>query len=1278
MKSLRSYLVFVLAIMFICLGYSESVVLRTFQLPVTNIHNYNNVSRLVTFIYIPSNKPSIDYKCTFTINCGKVPFGIENSTEFDLYPNEIKRINITITNTTEPVKCLETVKCTPETGSETLPLETERNFVVLPFFETLPNQLQVYLITSNYWYMNKPAVLYLVDNYSEPTICKLYINGVTKNIALTPGSVIKINVENPLDYNIVHIECQNNGNKYFNTLAIKGILFHKLVDLSKYVSINIEKTSDGFNINVKNTYDQNIVCFVSVYDSNFKKKYIETKNVATPGKNSITTWMYKLKDLGISLSENVKIGVLVVCSAPYTTKLKTQKVLSYSFTKNNAELINLRQEFFGNMVKIINLYSKAEKYGKKLDQWDCGDHKTILSSLKSEIGKIFLQYQDDKNSVDAMENLISQQNKLISELQKLYENWNEEVIKIANEYSIKRKQFLKNYYYVKNIYNKMIKSKCISESLYKNQIDQLDNDYKYVSSVLTVSCVLLKKLPTMINDVKKVNQSLQLKFKVCKKIIKNPKYKKELLKKIKALYNEMYTLKNKLYFSYKGNLTYIIVQMFIINNISKLMVACYNLENSLNSMSYEEAEEQYETIKTIFEHEYVFLRSILETLIKGKLLKFGQYTKVFNKNKEFLKTYDEVYKIVNKYYNDLMDHINSNNDMVKYSKTIKKDIIICIKNLNKLDKFLVHIEIYVNDTFDEAVPLAKVFIDGKFVGYTNGNGFLVVKVIKGPQTIEVEAPSYKKQIKTVDVTLDNQLIVVMLKPISTTEKYSPIVEHYIDSKVIFGEICSTLKHPQCLSNSMVHPGFIQLHPNSDEIKNIISKIPKLYITSCKVDNNCKSLLIYLMNVVHNIIHYNNKCLAKNSGKVKLREGCMAWWGSDYAILSYHTGVCADFARITVSLLRALGIPARYVIIAARTNNHWKKYYGANFYHAFTQVYINGHWVFYDTLWNYIGKPVYPLSCISTVETPYTTIEDGKRQTVYISLLKQMSEYYPICPGIRGTKIPSSSHIPKAPLAAPFEQTTDFDNYSCLIFLQNKTVVCQVNNTIFSLSGLNFNNWINVDHVYKGLTRSLIFGTLNNTTIAAYVAPGAKVNILICGLNNSTVVSPGFVAINRSCVLYTSGLPGLFKIEIAYPPFFYSDNALVRRSAMLYGYLVINNSTLAKITDMPVSLSQIAVLGSVNQELATLYIIKKHTCPSGISILNNLNIDNINDILLNKPNTLVLVNTTDTMDVEHNLLNLCQKPVKFRIDTNPNHLYPDVSNDVVRICLLGINYMNMFV
>ena len=1275
MKRLLLYSAIVLGVMFICLGYSESVVIKTFQLPVTNIYSYNNVSKLVTFIYIPSKKASINYKCEFTINCGKIPFGISNSTSFELYPNEIKRINITIANITKPVACQESVKCTPENNSEALPLIKDVKITVLPFFETIPDQLKIQVISSKYWYINKPAVLYLVNNYSESAVCEVSINDVPKDINIPAGAVIRINYHSPLDYNIVTIVCKGHGVKYSNTITTTGILYHKLVNLSKFVSVEIKKTSDGFNVSVKNKYNQNVVCLVSVYDSKFNKKYIETKNVATPGNNSITVWTFKLKDLGLTLNENVKIGVSIVCSAPYTTKIKKKEVLSYTLNKTEATLENLRQVFFNNILKLTNLYTKAKKYGNKLQKWNCGDYKSKLNSMKHKIDELFTEYLNNKNNITNLKKLISNESELIAEFQTIVNNWKKNVSKISKEFYDEQGEFLDQYYYVTYLYQQLIEKGCISKDSYKDQIGKIYN-YFNITEYAQVSCPLLKKLPTMIKQAKSLNETLQSDKNKCSITPNKKQDKKSLLKKIKDLYNKMYDFKNKLYFAYNNNITMKEIILPVISDVSTFMLSCYNLENNLSTISYATAEKIYNTIKNYFEQEYTFALAELSSVFISQC---DQYYYIINStgNEENINKFKKFSKIVEKYFNKINELVKSNEDLIKNNDTIKKYFARGYYALNEIKNLVLNdVEVIVNDTYNESIPLAEVYVNGNFVGLTNGDGILDFSATKGEQVIEVKAPGYKETKKIVNLTVNNQLIRITLKPLSTKEEYPPLVKHFVNSTLIFEFVCSTLKHPHCTKNDpYANWTLIYLHPHSEEIENLTNEIPKSYIVACKTYNNCLPLLEFIIKIVNSVIHYNNSCISNNA--TIFNKYCMAWWGSDYGILEYHTGVCADFARLTVSLLRSLGIPARYVRLVAKPTKNAEKYYGDAFVHALTQVYINGHWVFYDTLWKFIKKPIYPLSCVKVVASPYLVKINGKYHATFIDLIKQMSKYYPICPGING-ETNSSSNIPKPPLAAPINPSKKFENYSCIIFLQNKTVACQVNDTDFSVSSINFNNWINITHIYKGVTRSLIFGTLNNTTIESYVAPGSKFNLLICGLNNSTVVAPGFVAINKSCVFYTSRLPGLFKTEIAYPPFFYSSNVLVKRVALLYGYLVINNSTLAKVTDMPVSLSQMAILGSINQELATLYIIKKHSCPSGISVLNNLNLDNINNILLNKPDVLVLVNTTDTHKVEHSILSLCRRPVKFKVDTNPRHLYPDVSRDVVRICLMGINYMHIFV
>lgn len=1261
MKRPWLYSIFVVSLMFICLGYSSKIVLRTYQLPVTNIHNYNNVTKAVAFIYIPSTGSAVEYSCNFTINCGKIPFGKFTWIKFKLSPNKIKIINITIDNVSKPLLCLEHIVC-QSTINPNDTVSTDEKITLYPFFETFPGQIHVQLITSNYWYLNKENDLYLVNNYSTTAKCLLLFNNKEYNIVLTPGSIKKIKIEIPHQFNIVRLSC--NKNAYTTLRQIEAVDYHKTINLKDYFSLKIQEINNEFQILVSNKLNRNVVCFVSVYDSKFKNKYIEVKNIV-PEKSTMA-WLYHLKDLNIPIKTITIIGVEVVCKGPYTTTMEVKKVLKYSFGTSYPSIIKLRKEYFKNLIKILTLYYIIKTNSTILVDWNCGNYNTLLKQLKEQIKKLGSEYAKNLNNEKGLESVIAEENYLLSQLSHYKSQILTKINNVEHEYNTYKKTFINSYNYIYTLYNILKLSKCLkNEKDIETQLNEIKMFYSEISSKEEPDCNLLKEFPSEFDKLNNINKTIQVLNVKCP--TKSKILKQIILKKLKDLYNQISKFKDELFNSYKNDVTILLIQ-YIINDLSQLLVKCQSLINNYKSISTEKLKTEYDQIKSKFENEY---ENFLET-IKGtcysNIDKFHEYMVAWNiQNKNVVELYNQVKSSVDKYYNDIKEHVRSNQDMIKYSNLVKTDIHLIASEISKLSKYFTEVEIFVEDNNKNPVPFAKVYDNGKFVGYTNGNGILSFYTLKVPQIIKVVAVGYKVLKKEVSITLDNQYITLVLSPLNPS-KYPPMVEHFVLSRVIHAAICSTLAHPHCLKGHIIWGGLVHLHPYDPTIQNIISHISKLHIKECKIYGVCYPLLNDLIQLIRANLQYDDACLSKDPKVFNAK--CMAWWGSDIGIAEYHKGVCADYARLTVSVLRALGIPARYVVIIGKTNYLYRWFYPKTFAHAFTQVYINGHWIFFDTLWGYIKKPNYPLSCVYQVYTPYTVIENGETKTTTISLMKQMSKYYKPCPGVV-----ASNNLPKA---APMEPQPLYDNYSCLIFLQNKTVACLVNNTLFSLPALNFNHWLNVTHIYRGFARSIIIGKLNKTLFVSYIAPGSKVNLLICGLNNSTLVSPRFVSINRTCVLYSSNLPGLFKVRIGYPPFFYSNNALIRRVALLYGYMVINNSTLAIATDEPVNISQIAILGSVNQELATLYLIKEHTCPEGVSVLNNLDIDNINNILLNKPNTLVLINYTDTLEVEHDIFTECKKQPKFKIEANPKNLYPDMSNEALNLCLLGLNYINVFV
>ncbi|MCL2046899.1 MAG: transglutaminase domain-containing protein [Oscillospiraceae bacterium] len=63
------------------------------------------------------------------------------------------------------------------------------------------------------------------------------------------------------------------------------------------------------------------------------------------------------------------------------------------------------------------------------------------------------------------------------------------------------------------------------------------------------------------------------------------------------------------------------------------------------------------------------------------------------------------------------------------------------------------------------------------------------------------------------------------------------------------------------------------------------------------------------------------------------------------VLEHRRGVCSGFANLTISLLRAAGIPAMYVKGRAKDNN------GLSAGHAWYEAYVGGRWIRCDSTWD---------------------------------------------------------------------------------------------------------------------------------------------------------------------------------------------------------------------------------------------------------------------------------------------------------------------------------------
>lgn len=66
-------------------------------------------------------------------------------------------------------------------------------------------------------------------------------------------------------------------------------------------------------------------------------------------------------------------------------------------------------------------------------------------------------------------------------------------------------------------------------------------------------------------------------------------------------------------------------------------------------------------------------------------------------------------------------------------------------------------------------------------------------------------------------------------------------------------------------------------------------------------------------------------------------------------LQSRKGVCSGYSRLLIALLRAVGIPAKYVVGDIYNNG------GNNTVHAWVEAFIDGHWIITDVTWNSVNR-----------------------------------------------------------------------------------------------------------------------------------------------------------------------------------------------------------------------------------------------------------------------------------------------------------------------------------
>lgn len=114
-----------------------------------------------------------------------------------------------------------------------------------------------------------------------------------------------------------------------------------------------------------------------------------------------------------------------------------------------------------------------------------------------------------------------------------------------------------------------------------------------------------------------------------------------------------------------------------------------------------------------------------------------------------------------------------------------------------------------------------------------------------------------------------------------------------------------------------------INPDNPRIYNLARKI-----TASAGDNYERAKLIYRF-----VAHYMSYDVTK------FEQDSFAWDDSDIKSLQLRKGVCQDYVFLTISLLRSLQIPARFIEGVAGGQNH-----------AWVEAYVSGKWIIMDPTW----------------------------------------------------------------------------------------------------------------------------------------------------------------------------------------------------------------------------------------------------------------------------------------------------------------------------------------
>ncbi|MFC1704773.1 transglutaminase domain-containing protein [Nanoarchaeota archaeon] len=255
----------------------------------------------------------------------------------------------------------------------------------------------------------------------------------------------------------------------------------------------------------------------------------------------------------------------------------------------------------------------------------------------------------------------------------------------------------------------------------------------------------------------------------------------------------------------------------------------------------------------------------------------------------------------------------------------------------------ISVSVYARD-FYTAEPLKEVIIalDNQYIGMTNEEGLFkgkvdLSKLSSSERTILYAIKSgynvHKRELDKKDIKVN-----INIKP--NLEPFE-VPEGFIDYVNIEEYYASVMKKSRNKLGYIVNHDFIDVHPHEHLLRSY-----SFPITS----DDREDVMLTAMENIRDRLTYDKLCYPKK------QKGCNAWHDSDYKAWKERTGVCVDFATLTIAFGNSYNIPTRPILMYWSRNPDWRADDANISGHAITEVNIDDEWITIDSTWDTFDDP----------------------------------------------------------------------------------------------------------------------------------------------------------------------------------------------------------------------------------------------------------------------------------------------------------------------------------